>query len=279
MTDIAQLDEIFEKAKEIESYVGQSQIILKSLITAKEDAGVIIRSLSQKQEDLTRLQQDISGYLKTLQTVSQKAEAILTPMDDQKKELAALARKVEEGIAGIDDTIRQRLGEHLEEDEAKHKDITVALDTAVSTVRKDVDAEITGAIKKEDDLLKSISQRIEKDEKVVETQRTVLETQKTVLEQEKKEAADLRKSIQELKGMLDKFRGDLKEEINGALTKQKEELTSGLDKRYQELNASIKDLSDKHIKVLEKDNSQIKSTLNSIISKLGNVKFKKILGL
>ncbi len=279
MTDITQLDDIFEKAKEIESYVGQSQIILKSLITAKEDAGAIIRSLSQKQDELTRLQQDIGGYLTTLQTVSQKAEALLTPMEDQKKELVDLAKKVEEGIAGIDGLIQQRLAEHSEQDEAKHKDITAALDTAVSTVRKDVDEEITGAIRKEDELLKNISQRIEKDEKVVETQRTVLETQKTVLEQEKKEAADLRKAIHDLKGMLDKFRGDLKEEINGALTKQKEELTTGLDKRYQELNTSIKDLSDKHIKALEKDNTQIKSTLNSIISKLGNVKFKKILGL
>jgi chromosome segregation ATPase len=275
MTDITQLDELFDKAKELESYIGQSQIVLKTLITAKEDAGTIIRSLSQKQDELTRLQQDISGYLKTLQTISQKAEALLNPMRDQKKELEILTKKVEEGISGFDGLVQQRLGELTEGVETKLKDLAATLDSSVATARTNLDAGIADLLQKQDALAKNISQRIEKGEKTAEAQRAVLEQQKVILDQERKEVAETRKAIQDLKGMLEKY----KEDLHGAMAKQKEELNALADRHHQELSAAIKELSDKHVKVLEKDNAQIKSTLNSIISKLENVKFKKLLGL
>jgi chromosome segregation ATPase len=269
MPDITQLDDLFEKAKEIESYVGQSQIILKSLITAKEDAGAIIRSLSQKQDELTHLQGDISGYLQTLQSLSQKAEAVLNPMGDQKKELDALSKKVDEGVSGIDGLIQQRLGEFSKKLESKLMDLTTMMDTAAATSKKNLDAGIADLVQKQDALAKNLTQRIEKEEK------TSADTLKAATEQEKKETAELRKAIQDLKGLLDRFR----EDVQKVMAKQKEELDALADKRHQELSATVKELSDKHIKVLEKDSAQIKSTLNSVISKLGNVKFKKLLGL
>ncbi len=269
MADITQLDELFDKAKDLESYVGQSQIILKSLITAKEDATVIIRSLSQKQDELTRLQGDISGYLKSLQALSQKADAILSPMGDQKKELDELSKKVNEGISGIDGLIQEHLGEFARKFETKMMDLTTMMDTAAATSKKNLDTGIADLVQKQEALAKNLAQRLEKEEK------TAAETLRAGVEQEKKESAELRKTIQDLKGTLDRF----KEDVQKVMAKQKEETDALAEKRYQELNAAVKELSDKHIKVLEKDSTQLKSSLNAIISKLGNVKFKKLLGL
>jgi hypothetical protein len=67
--------------------------------------------------------------------------------------------------------------------------------------------------------------------------------------------------------------------LKGTIEKQKEELTALAEKLHQESKSTIAELNDKHIKTLEKDDAQLKSALNAVIAKLGNVKFKKLLGL
>jgi chromosome segregation ATPase len=286
MADILQFDDVVNRAQELETYITQYQVALKALHAMKEEADKIVGTLHQKKDELSRHEQDLVEYLKKLQLVSQKADALLTPIVDQKKELETLGNKLEEGIAGIDGIVDQRLKTVVEPLQAKLQELEAGLGTATAELRKDVETTVADLGRKQDELVKDLSERIEGSENVARSHTTALEAQNKAAEQARKNAAELQKVLQDLKGVVEKQRQEFKglmerqhEELKSLLAKQKEEESALVEQRRKELSDMIGELSEKRIKVLEKDDAQLKSTLNAVIAKLGNVKFKKILGL
>jgi chromosome segregation ATPase len=182
--------------------------------------------------------------------------------------------------------VEQRLKTVVEPLQAKQQELEAGLGTATTELRKDIETAVADLGRKQDELVKSLSERIEGSENVARSHTTALEEQNKTAEQAKKNAAELQKVLQDLKGVVEKQRQEFKglmerqhEELNNLLATQKEEESALVEQRRKELSDMIGELSEKRIKVLEKDDAQLKSTLNAIIAKLGNVKFKKILGL
>jgi len=275
MSETLQSDDVINRAQELESYINQSQIALKALRSMREDAEQIVGSLNQKKDELSRHEQDLVDYLKKLQLVSQKADALLTPIVDQKQELDELSKKLADGIASIDGLVQKTvepLGRQLEE---KLKAIADELHATNETLHKEVNTSAASLRQNQDILVKNLSPRIDGCEKLGGSQKAALEEQRQAIEREGKNTLELRKAVQELKGSIEKQLQELKTQSE----KQRAELTGLVEKQKGELGALISELSEKHIKVLEKDSAQIKSALNAIIGKLGNVHFKKLLGL
>lgn len=279
MSETLQPDDVISRAQELETYISQYQIALKALRAMQDEANKVVGSLHQKKDELSRHEEDLLAYLKKLQLVSEKADAVLTPVADQRQQLDALSKKLEEGVAGLDGMVQQRIGPLLKELETK-------IGESLTALRKEFEESVAAVLKRQEEIVKSLSQRFEVDEKGTGTLKVTVEEEKRMIEQGTKEAGELRKTLQELKGLVDKqkleFKGELNrqsEEFKSMAEKQKEELSALMEKRRQEIDGIVTELRDKHIKILEKDDAQIKSTLNALISKLGNVKFKKLLGL
>lgn len=279
MSETLESDDVINRAHELETYVTQYQVALKALRTMQDEVDEIVSSLHQKKDELSRHEQDLVDYLKKLQLVSQKADAVLTPIVEQKQELEALTKKVEEGIAGLDGMIQERTDPRL-------KDLEAKFDELISTLRTESTAKVTEVLKNQERIFKNLAQRIDANVQGATTLKGALEEEKRVVDQGKKDAVEMRKTIQDLKVLVEKQGQALKHEfdrqtgeIKAALGKQKEELTTLTEQRRQEIDAALTELREKHVKVLEKDEAQLKSTLNALISKLGNVKFKKLLGL
>lgn len=286
MTEIAQSDDILHRAQQLESYVTLSEETLKSLRIMKQEADKIISALGHKKDELSRHEQDLVNYLKKLQLVSQKADALLTPMTDQKQELDGLEKKLTEGIAGIDGIVQQKMGPLVEELQNKLKALEDEFRTTNETFHRGLDRSVVEVIQKEDEAVQSLSHRVEDFEKLAGVQHAALEQQKHTVEHEGKDIGELRKALQELKTAAEKHKLEFKsltekqnDELRELVGKQKEEITALVEQRHRELSGTVSELHEKHIKILEKDDAQVKSTLNAIIAKLGNVKFKKILGL
>ena len=275
MTEIVHSDDVLHRAQELESYVNLSEETLKSLRIMKQEADNIIKSLAQRKDELSRHEQDLVEYLKKLQLVSQKADALLTPITDQKLELESLTKKLDEGIAGIEGVVQQKVEPLVQTLDTKLKGLEERLGTTNETLQNSLEVKAAEFHQKQDELAKELSQRIDGCEKQAGVQKAALEEEGRTVEHEAKDISGLRKSLQELKEMLDKQ----KEEFKSVAEKQGEELKGLLEKQKGELTGSLSELNEKHIKNLEKENAQIKSALNAIIAKLGNVKFKKLLGL
>lgn len=279
MSDSMQLDDVINRAQELETYVTQYQVALKALRSMKDDADKILGSLHQKKDELSRHEQDLIGYLKKLQLVTQKADTLLTPMTEQKDQLELLAKKLEAGISGLDATVQQKM-------EPLVNGLETKIGEQIGGLRTEFEESVTALLKKQEEVVKGLSQRFETDEKGTGTLKAAVDEERKMIEHGTKEAAELRKTLQELKAAVvqqkQEFKGELNrqsEEFKSMAEKQKEELNALMEKRRQDVETSLTELREKHIKVLEKDEAQIKSTLNAIISKLGNVKFKKLLGL
>jgi chromosome segregation ATPase len=297
MTEIANSDDVLHRAQQLETYITLSEETLKSLRIMKQEADSIIGSLGQRKDELNHHQQDLVEYLKKLQMVSQKADVLLTPMTDQKQELESLTKKLAEGIAGIDGVVQQKMEPLAEKLDHEVKALENEFHTTNEKFHKGLDGSVVDLLQKRDEIVKNLSQRVDSCEKLAGVQKAAVEEQGRTVEREGKDISDLRKALQELKATVEKQKQEFKsltekqneefkgltqkqnEEFKGLVEKQKEEMTAQWEKRHQELNGTIAELNDKHIKNLEKDHAQIKSALNAVISKLGNVKFKKLLGL
>jgi ABC-type transporter Mla subunit MlaD len=286
MAETVHSDDILHRAQELETYVTLSEETLKSLRVMKQEADKIVSSLGHKKDELSRHEQDLVDYLKKLQMVSQKADALLTPMTDQQQELDGLSKKLAEGIAGIDAIIQQKMGPLVEELGNKVNVLEDEFHTTNEKFHKGLDGSVVEVIQKEDAVVKNLSQRVDGYEKFAGVQKAALEEQKHTVEHEGKDIVELRKALQELKAAAEKHKQEFKsltdkqnEELRELVGKQKEEITALVEQRHRELSGTVSELHEKHIKILEKDGAQVKSTLNAIIAKLGNVKFKKILGL
>lgn len=286
MTEIIDTDDILRRAQQLESYVTLSEETLKSLRIMKQEADKIIGSLGHKKDELSRHELDLVDYLKKLQMVSQKADALLTPMTDQKQELESLSKKLDEGIAGIEGVVQQKIEPLIEKLDKEVKALEDEFKATNEKFHKGLDGSVADLVQKEDESLNLLSQRVEHCEQSEGAQKTALQEHGVVIEREGKEITELKKALQELKSNLEKQSREFRvftekqgEELKGAMDKQKEELTALAEKLHQESKSTIAELNDKHIKTLEKDDAQLKSALNAVIAKLGNVKFKKILGL
>lgn len=286
MTEIVNSDDVLHRAQQLESYISLSEETLKSLRVMKQEADAILSSLGQRKDELNRHQQDLVDYLKKLQMVSQKADALLTPMTDQKQELEGLSKKLAEGIAGIDGLVQQKMELLAEKLDHEVKALEDEFHTTNEKFHKGLDGSVVDLVQKESETVKTLSQRVDRCEQIAGAQKPVIEEHGRAVEREGKEIAELRKGLQDLKAALEKQKQELKsavdkqkEELKGLVDKQKEEFNALVEKRLQEVSGTIAELNDKHIKILEKEHAQIKSALNAVISKLGNVKFKKILGL
>jgi chromosome segregation ATPase len=286
MTETANSDDILKRAQQLESYVTLSEETLKSLRIMKQDADKIISSLEHRKDELSQHEQDLVDYLKKLQLVSQKADALLTPITDQKLEVENLSKKLKEGIAGIDGVIQQKMEPLVEKLDNEVKALEEEFHATNEKFHKGLDGSVVDLLQKADDTVNSLAQRVDGCEKIADAHKTALEEQRRAVEREGKDIAEIRKVLQELKVAAEKQRQELKdlsesqsEEFKKIAEKQKEEMIGLVEKRHQELTSTITELNEKHIKNLEKDDAQIKSALNSVIAKLGNVKFKKLLGL
>jgi len=286
MTETTNPEDILHRAQQLESYVTLSEETLKSLRIMKQEADKIIGSLGHKKDELSRHEQDLIEYLKKLQLVSQKADALLTPMTDQKQELDTLSKKLDEGIAGIEGVVQQKVEPLVERLDNEVKALEDEFHKTNETFHRGLDGSVADLLQKEDQTILGLSQRVEACEKHAVAQQAALGEQSRTVEREGKEISEVRKAAQELKTALEKQKQELNastekrvEELKEIVVKQKEELTAMMEKRNQDLQGTVAELSEKHIKNLEKDGAQIKATLNAIIAKLGNVKFKKILGL
>jgi chromosome segregation ATPase len=275
MGETLQSGDIINRAQELETYITQYQVALKALRTMQEEANKIVSSLHQKKDELSHHEQDLVEYLKKLQLVSQKADAVLTPIVDQKQELETLTKKLEEGIASIDGmieekvaprtkTLEERLNAILDEFHSSHEAIQKTMESGVNNLRNNYDAMLT-----------KLSQRIDSCEKVEGSHKSLLEGERQTIQKEEKEITELRNALHELKKLIENQSQQLKSQAQ----QQQSEVTALMEKLKGELSGIIAELNDKHIKVLEKQSAQYKSTLNALISKLGNVKFKKLLGL
>jgi hypothetical protein len=286
MTEITDTDDILHRAQQLETYVTLSEETLKSLRIMKQEADKIIGSLGHKKDELSRHELDLVDYLKKLQLVSQKADALLTPITDQKLELENLSKQLADGIAGIDGVVQQKMEPLAQRLDQEVKALEDEFHATNEKFHKGLDGSVVDLIQKEDDNLKSLSQRVDRCDELGGAHKAALQEYGVVIEREGKEIVELRRAVQELKVTIEKqnqeFKGLTKkqgEELRGAVDKQREELTALVEKLHQETKSTITELNDKHIKTLEKDDAQLKSTLNVVIAKLGNVKFKKLLGL
>jgi len=286
MAEIADTDDLLHRAQQLETYVTLSEETLKSLRVMKQEADKIIGSLGHKKDELSRHELDLVDYLKKLQLVSQKADALLTPMTDQKQEIESLSKKLDEGIAGIDGAVQQKMEPLVDKLDKEVKALEDEFHATNEKFHKGLDGSVVDLVQKEEESLNGLAQRVDRCEQFGGAHKAALQEHAIVLDREGKEIADLRKAVQELRTTLEKQSQDLKavtekqsEEWTGIVNKQQEELTALVEQRHHETEAVIAELNDKHIKTLEKDDAQLKSALNAIIAKLGNVKFKKILGL
>ena len=275
MAEALQSDDVLNKARELETYITQYQVALKALRTMQEEADKIVSSLHQKKDELSRHEQDLVEYLKKLQLVSQKADAVLTPIVDQKQELETVRKKLEEGIASFDGMIEQKIEPRATKLEERITALIDEFHASHETLQKTMEAGVVELRKNHDAMLTKLSQRIDSCEKVEGSQKSILEGDRQTIQKEEKEIGELRNALRELKNLIEKQ----SQQLQAQADKQQSEVAALMEKLKGELGGIISELNDKHIKVLEKESAQYKSTINALVSKLGNVKFKKLLGL
>lgn len=279
MSELVHSDDVAIRVQELDTYISQALDALKTLRGMKDEADKLIGSLVQKKDELGRHEQDLLEYLKKLQLVSQKAESVLNPIVEQKLELENLGKKLNEGVAGIEDLVQQKVSSTVEKLEGGIKTLGENLKSTGENLRKGLEANVADLLKKQDTMVKELGQRIENCQKGVDSHKPVLDGQGKLIERLGKESVELRGAMQKLKEMVEKQRLEQKEELKGVVAKQQEEFGGLLEKQKQELTSVVAEMNDKHVKVLEKEYAQVKTILNAVVAKLGNVKFKKLLGL
>jgi DNA repair ATPase RecN len=109
MAEITKSDDVIKKIKEFDTYLSQSSEVLKSLHRIKKDVEKQNQFLSQKREELTQFENDISALLNKAKTVSQEIDKILSPIRKEKEELERIDNNLTDGLARLDDTIRTKM--------------------------------------------------------------------------------------------------------------------------------------------------------------------------
>ncbi len=282
MTDISHAGDVLNRVQELDNYISQALDALKSLQSTKQRAEEILQSIAQQKDELSRREQDLSGYLKTLQLVSQKADAILSPILKGKEDLEQLEKKVNERLDGIAGEIEKQTGAFVDRSNAEQKKIERHANDLVTALRVEFESGLGDIRRQQQESLASVTKSLEDlrsatntHRKEVQEHEAALKGQNKTSEQLQKEAKTMQEGIKTMQEGMKKLAESLEnvgQDFEASLKKLREEVE-------KEFRAALGELSEKHIKVLEKDDAQIKSALNGIIKKLSNVKFKKMLGL
>jgi len=113
MAEITSSDGVIKKIQEFDEYLDQSMEVLRSLRGIKEDVEKQSLSFAQKSEQLSQYEKNLSTLWEKAQIVSQEIDEILSPIRKEKDELQRLDKKITEGLAEQDATIRSTIEQGL----------------------------------------------------------------------------------------------------------------------------------------------------------------------
>lgn len=286
MAKITSSDGVIKRLQEFDKYVGQSLDVLETLRGIKDDVEKLNRSISEKKNELTRYEQELTQFLKKAELVSKQADSILAPILKEKEGLEKLDRKLTDGLAKLDVTLESKIEEGLalhgelvkkeidmliqekkelqEQADAFFKKILKYSETelaklgesqkafqqtvneSILIVRKELDTQIADFLYKQNALVTNLSQQIDSYQRLTESLASTLEKQS----------------------------GQINE-----LENQNIELRQIIERQSQEFNSRLSDLREGKVQQLEKELMQLRTSLDEVTAKLNNMKFKKILGL
>ena len=293
MAEITSSDGVIKKIQEFDEYLDQSMEVLRSLRGIKEDVEKQSLSFAQKSEQLSQYEKNLSTLWEKAQIVSQEIDEILSPIRKEKDELQRLDKKITEGLAEQDATIRSTIEQGLNvqaelirqemvklnqaqtefhqradaffksflkyanKELEKHRDAQQAfqtkIDEATEATRKEMESKIADFLYKQNALVVNLSQQIDSYQRLTESLKSALDIQS-------RQVAYLESQNSEHRQAAENIKRDLKQQGG-------------------EFDTKLKELREDHILNLEKENAQMKSALNDLSTKLSNIKFKKLLGL
>ena len=293
MSEITSSDGVIKKIQEFDEYLDQSMEVLRSLRGIKEDVEKQSLSFSQKSEQLSQYEKNLSTLREKAQIVSQEIDEILSPIRKEKDELQRLDKKITEGLAEQDATIRSTIEQGLNvqaelirqemvklnqaqtefhqradaffksflkyanKELEKHRDAQQAfqtkIDEATEATRKEMESRIADFLYKQNALVVNLSQQIDSYQRLTESLKSALDMQS-------RQIAHLESQNSEHRQAAENIKRDLKQQ-------------------GREFDTKLKELCEDHILNLEKENAQMRAALNDLSTKLSNIKFKKLLGL
>jgi len=293
MAEITSSDGVIKKIQEFDEYLDQSMEVLRSLRGIKEDVEKQSLSFAQKSEQLSQYEKNLSTLWEKAQIVSQEIDEILSPIRKEKDELQRLDKKITEGLAEQDATIRSTIEQGLNvqaelirqemvklnqvqtkfhqradaffksflkytnKELEKHRDAQQAFQTkigeGIEATRKEMESRIADFLYKQNALVVNLSQQIDSYQRLTESLKSALDIQS-------RQVAYLESQNSEHRQAAENIKRDLKQQGG-------------------EFDTKLKELREDHILNLEKENAQMKSALNDLSTKLSNIKFKKLLGL
>ena len=293
MAEITSSDGVIKKIQEFDEYLDQSMEVLRSLRGIKEDVEKQSLSFAQKSEQLSQYEKNLSTLWEKAQIVSQEIDEILSPIRKEKDELQRLDKKITEGLAEQDATIRSTIEQGLNvqaelirqemvklnqvqtkfhqradaffksflkytnKELEKHRDAQQAFQTkigeGIEATRKEMESRIADFLYKQNALVVNLSQQIDSYQRLTESLKSALDMQS-------RQIAHLESQNSEHRQAAENIKRDLKQQGG-------------------EFDTKLKELREDHILNLEKENAQMKSALNDLSTKLNNIKFKKLLGL
>jgi chromosome segregation ATPase len=293
MAEITSSDGVIKKIQEFDEYLDQSMEVLRSLRGIKEDVEKQSLSFAQKSEQLSQYEKNLSTLWEKAQIVSQEIDEILSPIRKEKDELQRLDKKITEGLAEQDATIRSTIEQGLNvqaelirqemvklnqaqtefhqradaffksflkyanKELEKHRDAQQAfqtkIDEATEATRKEMESRIADFLYKQNALVVNLSQQIDSYQRLTESLKSALDMQS-------RQIAHLESQNSEHRQAAENIKRDLKQQ-------------------GREFDTKLKELCEDHILNLEKENAQMRAALNDLSTKLSNIKFKKLLGL
>lgn len=286
MAEITSSDSVIKKLQEFDKYVSQSLEVLKTLRGIKDDVEKLNHSISEKKNELSRYEQELATFLKKAELVSKQADTILSPMLREKGELERLGKNLTDGLARLDSTLEGKIEEGL----ALHSELVKKELDGLAQEKKELqeqaDAFFKNILKNSERAHTKLSEsHITFQEKVNESIKTVhkeIDTQiADFLYKQNALVSNLSQQIDSYQRLTDSLKSSIDTQSNqiGHLENQNTELRQTIERQSQEFTTKLVELRDGKVQQLEKDITQMKSTLNEVSAKLNNMKFKKILGL
>ena len=271
MAEITSSDGVIKKIQEFDEYLDQSMEVLRSLRGIKEDVEKQSLSFSQKSEQLSQYEKNLSTLREKAQIVSQEIDEILSPIRKEKDELQRLDKKITEGLAEQDATIRSTIEQGLNvqaelirqemvklnqaqtefhqradaffksflkyanKELEKHRDAQQAfqtkIDEATEATRKEMESKIADFLYKQNALVVNLSQQIDSYQRLTESLKSALDMQS-------RQIAHLESQNSEHRQAAENIKRDLKQQGG-------------------EFDTKLKELREDHILNLEKENAQI----------------------
>jgi len=109
--------------------------------------------------------------------VSQKAEALLSPILEEKQKLETLDKKVTEALAGIDAVIQQKLDLLSQDMLDKQKAFETGFGDSLAALHKEIESGLANVAEKQRAYADAVSKRIESAQQLADSQKTAIEGQ------------------------------------------------------------------------------------------------------